>query len=167
MKQSSSTRWAIGTLAVVAIAVSLDSLQRTRDDFDGARAAPRVVRLQLDAFKRGDYRAAYRFAAPEIQAQFPLAEFRRMVESGYPQIARSRMASFSPAQVHGDQAEVPVKVTGQDGVTVRVLYMLRHDPDGWRVSGVESDHPIGSGRPPKPVAPARERNAAEPPMSKT
>src|SRR5215210_5453928 len=90
MKQSSSTRWAIGTLAVVAIAISLDSLRRTRDDFDGARAAPRVVRRQLDAFNRDDYRAAYRVAAPEIQAQFPLAEFRRMVESGYPQIARSR-----------------------------------------------------------------------------
>src|SRR4051812_48946911 len=57
MMQSSSTRWAIGTLAVVAIAISLDTLRRTRDDFDGARAAPRVVRRQLDAFNRGDYRA--------------------------------------------------------------------------------------------------------------
>src|SRR6266542_7105622 len=167
MKQSSSTRWAIGTLAVVAIAVSLDSLRRTRDDFDGARAAQRVVRRQLDAFNRGDYRAAYRFAAPEIQAQFPLPEFRRMVESGYPQIARSRSASFSPAQVHGDQAEVPVAVTGQDGVTVRVLYMLRHDPHGWRVSGVSSEHPIGGGTPPKPAAPARAREAAESAVSKT
>jgi uncharacterized protein DUF4864 len=157
-KQSAGARWAVGTLAVVAIALSLDSLRHTREDIDGARAAPKVVRRQLDAFNRGDYRAAYQFAAPEIQAQFPLPEFRRMVETGYPQIARSRSAAFGPVQAHGRFVDVPVLVTGQDGVTVRVRYMLRHEPDGWRVAGVASEHPAGRGRPPRKPAPsARQR----------
>jgi hypothetical protein len=159
--RSAGTRWAIGTLVVVAIALSLDSLRRTRDDFDGARAAPKIVRRQLDAFNRGDYRAAYQFAAPEIQAQFPLSEFRHMVETGYPQIARSRSAAFGPIEAHGDRVDLPVMVTGQDGVTVRVRYMLRHESDGWRVAGVASEHPPGSGPPPKKPAPAAKEKETD------
>jgi hypothetical protein len=142
-RMNTGTRWAVGTLALVAIALSVDSVQRTRDEFDGAGAAPKVIRRQLDAFNRGDYRAAYQCAAPEIQEQFPLADFRRMVENGYPQIARSRSATFGEPEVRGRRVNVPVTVTGQDGVTVEVTYIMRHEPEGWRVAGVVGQQPAG------------------------
>jgi hypothetical protein len=142
-QMSTGTRWATGTLAVVAIALSVDSLVRTRDEFDGGAAAPKVIRRQLDAFNRGDYRAAYQCAAPEIQEQFSLPDFRRMVEAGYPQIAHSRSATFGRAEARGHQVSIPVTVTGKDGVTVEVVYIMRHESGGWRVAGVVGDRPPG------------------------
>jgi Domain of unknown function (DUF4864) len=159
MKGRSGIRTAIGTAAVVAIALSFVSLRRTWDEFDAERATRAAIRGQLDAFNRKDYRAAYRFAAPEIQEQFPLPEFRRMVERGYPQIARSRSASFGRPVAHGDAVAVPVTVTGQDGVTVHVTYMMRHERGGWRVAGVDGGHP--SGRPaPQEEKPEGDTSAA-------
>jgi hypothetical protein len=118
-----------------------------------------VIRLQLDAFNRGDYRAAYRFASPEIQAQFPLTEFRRMVQTGYPQIARSRKAVFGAPEARGGQVNVPVTVTGQDGVTVRVLYMMRHIRGGWRVAGVAGEGPPGRQPPRRRLRPEPTRES--------
>src|SRR5262245_60682149 len=100
MRPRSGTRTAIGTAAVVAIALSVVSMRRTWDEYDAERATRAAIRGQLDAFNRNDYRAAYRFAAPEIQERFPLPEFRRMVMRGYPQIARSRSAAFGRLQFH-------------------------------------------------------------------
>lgn len=161
-RTNTTTRWAVGTLAVVAIALSVDSVQRTRDEYDGARAAPRVIRRQLDAFNRGDYPAAYACAAPEIQAQFPLPDFRRMVEDGYPQIARSRSAVIGPPEVRGRQVSIPVTVTGRDGVTVQVVYLMRHEPEGWRVAGVAGQSPPGPRPDPgKPGPGEKDREAQE------
>jgi hypothetical protein len=154
MQQRSSLRAAIGT-AAVAIALSVDSLRRSRDDVDATQTTRAVIQGQLDAFNRGDYRAAYRFAAPEIQAQFPLPEFRRMVREGYAPIARSRSASFGPPEVHGDTALVPVTITGQDGASTRYVYSLRRERTGWRITGVGDTR----GAPGSP--PARRRGGDE------
>jgi hypothetical protein len=67
---------------------------------------------------------------------------------GYPQIARSRSAAFGRLQFHGDTVAVPVTVTGKDGVTAHVTYLMRHERSGWRVAGVD-----GGGGPPGRSAP--------------
>src|SRR6266849_7339452 len=126
MKRGTEFRWAVGTLAAVAIALSVDSLRQTRDDFDAMRAPLMAIRGQLSAFNRSDYRAAYQFAAPEIQAQFPLSAFQAMVERGYPQIAHSHSAAFGSRDIRGDVVAVLVTITGRDGVTVHVVYLRRH-----------------------------------------
>ena len=115
MRRSASTRWAVGTLAVVAIALSVDSLRRTRVDFDSTRAPQIAIRGQLEAFNRKHYRAAYRYAAPEIQGMYPLSAFRRMVEEGYPELAQWRQLSLGASSVHGDTVAVPVAVTPKAG----------------------------------------------------
>jgi uncharacterized protein DUF4864 len=153
MKRGTQFRWAVGTLAVVAIALSVDSLRRTRDDFDAMRAPVKAIRGQLSAVNRSDYRAAYRFAAPEIQAQFPLPAFQAMVERGYPQIAHSRSAAFGSPDVRGDTVAVPVTITGRDGVTVHVVYLMRHEQNGWRVAGVEGGALPGGPTPPAKRSP--------------
>src|SRR6266851_8152770 len=154
MKRGTQFRWAAGTLSVVAIALSVDSLRRTRDDFDVMRAPVKAIRGQLSAFNRNDYRAAYRFAAPEIQAQFPLPAFQAMVERGYPQIAHSRAAAFGSPDIHGDTVTVPVTITGRDGVTVHVVYLMRHERNGWRVAGVEGGNLPGGPTPQPTRSPA-------------
>jgi Domain of unknown function (DUF4864) len=140
MRGSSSTRWAIGTLAVVAIALSVDSLRRTRAMFAPTRAPQIAIRGQLEAFNRNDYRAAYRYAAPEIQEMYPLSAFRRMVEEGYPELSQWRQLSLGVSSVHGDTVAVPVAVTSKNGTLAHFIYSMRHEATGWRVAGVERDH---------------------------
>ncbi len=117
-----------------------------------------MIRSQLDAFNREDYRAAYHCAAPEIQAQFSLPEFRRMVKEGYPAIARSHSASFGRPQVRGSTAVVPVTVTGPEGVAVRYLYSMRQERKEWRIAGVEE---VGKADP-TPPGPANNRTDVVP-----
>src|SRR5436305_12162989 len=119
MRRSTNARWAIGTLAIVAIALSVDSIRRTDSDYDAVRGPRLAIRGQLTAFQRGDYRAAYRFAAPEIQQQMPLPEFRRMVESGYPELARWSRLTLGPSDRRGDTVGVPVAVIGKHGSPAR------------------------------------------------
>ena len=159
MRQSSSTRWAVGTLAVVAIALSVDSLRRTRADFDATRAPQIAIRGQLEALKRGDYRAAYRYAAPEIQEMYPVADFRRMVDGGYHELTHWKQLSLGAPDVHGDQVAVPVTVTPDDGALAHFVYFLRHEAGGWRVAGVERDHVFP--RPRKRPLPVRHSPAQE------
>src|SRR5437868_2740232 len=140
MRRSSSARWAVGTLAVVAIALSVDSLRRTRVESDATRAPQVAIRGQLEAFKRGDYPAAYRYAAPEIREMYPVADFRRMVEEGYHELAHWKQLSLGASDVHGNQVAVPVTVTPDDGALAHFIYRLRHEAGGWRVAGVERDH---------------------------
>ena len=141
MRRSSSARWAIGTLAIVAIALSLDSIRRTERDYDATRGPRLAIRGQLSAFQRGDYGAAYRFAASEIRQQLPLSDFRRMVEAGYPELARWSRLSLGPSQRRGDTVGVPVSVTGKAGTLTHFVYWMQHEAGGWRVAGVERDHP--------------------------
>lgn len=156
MDGRAQARWAAGTLAIVAIALAVDSLRRPHDGFDGQRAPQRVIRRQLDAFNRDDYRAAYRFASSGMREQFPLRAFRRMVEDGYPQIAHSQQASLGPSLGKGGAVVVPVKLTGKDGVLMHYLYFMQHEEGGWHVAGVEGDHRSGTG----PAPPARSHRSA-------
>jgi hypothetical protein len=144
MIQRSNVRMAIGTLAVVAIALSVDSVRRTRHELATARTATRAIRSQLDAFNRNDYGEAFHFASPELREHFTLPEFRQMVERGFPRIAHSRKAVFDAAVVRGDMAMVPVTVTGQDGLETRYVYEMHREGSGWRVAGV--GEPEGPGQ---------------------
>jgi Domain of unknown function (DUF4864) len=140
MDRRTQMRWAVGTLAAVAMALSIDSVWRTRGDLDAVHSPQKVIRRQLDAFNRDDYGTAYRFAAPEIQAQFSLPQFQQMVQQGYPQVAHSRSAEFGPPEREQDTVVVPLTVTGRNGVIGHYLYVMRREKGEWRVAGVEGDH---------------------------
>jgi hypothetical protein len=140
MRCSASTRWAVGTLAVVAIALSVDSLRRSRATFAPTRAPQIAIRGQLEAFKRHDYRAAYRYAAPEIQEMYPLTDFRRMVEAGFPELAQWKQFALGAPVMRGDTVGVAVTVSPKKGVLAHFVYWMRHEANGWRVAGVEHDH---------------------------
>jgi hypothetical protein len=95
-----------------------------------------VITGQLDAFRAGDYRAAYVFADREIRSQFPLERFEQMVKTAYPTIAQSVSANFGLTFDDGDEAVVNVRVVGADQKTIAYQYMLRRDGEAWRITGV-------------------------------
>jgi ketosteroid isomerase-like protein len=96
-----------------------------------------AVRGQLEAFRKGDFAAAYQFAAPNIQAQFPLPEFETMVRRGYPVIARNVDAIFGLTLEDGSRAAVTVRVIGPGQLTVAFRYMLEFIEGRWRIVGVQ------------------------------
>ena len=100
------------------------------------RELVRVIDSQLSAFRRGDYAGAYAFADSALQAQVSPAVFERLVKKGYPAIARSRSASFGVSLDNGDQAVVTVGILSQSGHLLQYHYLMHHEPNGWRISGV-------------------------------
>jgi hypothetical protein len=96
-----------------------------------------VIQQQLKAFNGDDYPAAYRHASKHIQDKFTLDEFRAMVRTGYPQIAKSLRAVFGEIRYSDDRlhATAHVDVTGTDLVTVRVRYRMVLEDD-WKIDGV-------------------------------
>jgi Domain of unknown function (DUF4864) len=103
----------------------------------------RIINSQLSAFRKGDYAGAYAFADSALQAQVSPAVFERMVKSGYPAIARSRSASFGVSLDNGAEAIVTVGVMSQSGHLLQYHYLMRHEPNGWRISGVVRVHAEG------------------------
>jgi Domain of unknown function (DUF4864) len=95
-----------------------------------------VVRQQLEAFRRNDFAAAYKFAAKGIAEQFPLAEFEAMVRKGYPIIATSTDVVFGLTMDDGDRAVVSVRVIGKEKQSGTFQYLLERDGKDWRIAGV-------------------------------
>jgi hypothetical protein len=104
---------------------------------DARAAMTRTVLDQLDAFRRGDWAAAYAHASGAIRGRFGIAAFQEMVTRGYAPIARSARATVTEATVidaaHGF---VEVRVEGADGETVDALYELVDERGQWRINGV-------------------------------
>jgi len=101
-------------------------------------AIRRVIESQLAAFQRDDGRAAFSFAAPNIQSQFKTPEnFMRMVRLGYRVLYRPLQIHFKSALADQGRIIQPLLATAEDGRTVIVLYLMQRLPGGeWRVGGV-------------------------------
>ncbi|HEV8615590.1 MAG TPA: DUF4864 domain-containing protein [Methylomirabilota bacterium] len=120
-------------LAAILITASVAAAQGDRDVAD-ARAA---VLEQLEAFRVGNFDAAYAFASAEIRQQFDRRQFEQMVRGGYPEIAR-------PAGVVVDGAEraanghvfVFLRIRGVNGGAVQAVYEMVHERGSWKVNGV-------------------------------
>jgi hypothetical protein len=106
-------------------------------DEPAGRLIQGVIQQQLKAFSADDYPAAYRQASKHIQDKFTLDEFRAMVRTGYPQIAKSLRAVFGEVRYSDDRlhATAQADVTGTDLVTVRVRYRMVLEDD-WKIDGV-------------------------------
>ena len=97
-----------------------------------------VIQQQLDAFNDDDYDTAYQFASKHIQSVFTQTEFETMVRTGFPQIAKSRKASFDEITLsdEGSFADAIVHVTGVDRVTVIARYKMVMEEGKWKNNGV-------------------------------
>ncbi|HEY5595176.1 MAG TPA: DUF4864 domain-containing protein [Nitrospiria bacterium] len=97
-----------------------------------------VIQQQQKAFNADDYPSAYRHASKNIQAKFTLDEFRALVRTGYPQIAKSIRTAFGEIRYSDDRlhATAQVDVTGADLVTVRARYRMILEEGHWKIDGV-------------------------------
>ena len=99
--------------------------------------ATRVALRQLDAFRRGDFDAAYGFASSDIRQMFDRQAFERMVRGGYPEIARSISGVVTDGRVEpGGPALITLVIQGANGHTIEALYELVWEDGQWRINGV-------------------------------
>ena len=100
-----------------------------------------VVDLQLAAFRAGDFKRAYTFAAEPLRLQFTLKEFTVMITRSYPFIAHNERAETGLPMDDGANATMSVRVFGPGGKSADFRYTLVRETDGWRISGVLPEKP--------------------------
>jgi Domain of unknown function (DUF4864) len=124
--------------SVILIGILILAVHPVLADDLNSRSLQEVIQEQLKAFNADDYPGAYRYASRHIQDKFSLEEFRAMVRSGYPQIARSLRNSFGVIVYSEDRlhASARVDVTGVDHVTVRAEYRMVMEDGRWKIDGV-------------------------------
>ena len=101
------------------------------------KEAAEPVMKQLEAFRRGDFDAAYTFASSEIKEQFSRPDFERMVKTGYPEIAQSTFASIAASAVAPNgHAYLSVRIRGANGNSIEAFYELVLESGQWKINGV-------------------------------
>ena len=96
-----------------------------------------TISLQIEAFKENNIKKAYRFAAPNIQAQFPNPDvFGLMVRNGYPVIWRPKSFKFTKFQDLGNKSIQRVLFQSYNGSLEIYDYILEKYDDLWKIAGV-------------------------------
>jgi Domain of unknown function (DUF4864) len=125
-------------VALLGLLLNLAGAAEAQSVSDADRAAIRqVIEAQVDAFRRDDGDAAFKYASPAIQGMFGSPEiFMDMVRQGYQPVYRPRAFDFREiVTLHGQPAQ-KVYVIGPDGRPVTAIYPMRQLPDGtWRIDG--------------------------------
>jgi len=115
---------------------------------EGMRASKPEVRKeiiaaiegQLAAFRAGDVRKAYSYAAAELQAQKPLRIFVGIVQTSYPEIWASTKAEYGLVRDDGARAVLLVHVFAKDS-DATYDYTLTKERGGWRIHDVLRHEP--------------------------
>ena len=133
--QSPPCIWAILVALVVLLSAFAPALAQQ------VRPAPREAMeppiKQLEAFRRGDFDAAYTFASAEIREQFDRETFELMVKGGYPEIARSASASIvGSVLAPNGLVYLTLKIRGSNGRSIEALYELVLQNGQWKINGV-------------------------------
>jgi hypothetical protein len=108
------------------------------DESETAMEAVRyTISSQIDAFKDNDFKKAYTFAAPNIQAQFPNPDiFGLMVRNGYPVIWKPKNYKFTIFKDLGNRCIQRVLFQSYKGSLVSYDYILEKDGNLWKIAGV-------------------------------
>ncbi len=96
-----------------------------------------LVRSQLQAFDRGDARAAWGIVSPGLRERFGGPDaFLEMVQLGYAPLVNSQRV------IYGEQVQLPtgevgqwLDVTGPAGERVRALYLFDLIDGSWQTTG--------------------------------
>lgn len=101
-------------------------------------AAAASIRAQLEAFKRNDWTKAATYQSEGLRRNFgTIAQFRAVIETNYPQFAKYGSIAFDEARALGDRVQMQVRLTGQDGVKLRAVYLMKKEQGIYRVEGVQ------------------------------
>jgi hypothetical protein len=94
-----------------------------------------VIDAQLTAFRKGEVRKAYGFAATALRAQKPLRQFSAIVRASYPEIWANTRAEFGLARDDSEHATILVHVFAKAS-DASYDFSLTKERAGWRIDGV-------------------------------
>ena len=103
------------------------------------KAAQSAIDGQLKAFRAGDNKGAYSFAAPNVKRIFPTLDiFMNMVTGAYKPVHKPRSYAFGKVQELSPRSIIQqVIIVGEDGKDYEAVYTLELQPDGkFRITGV-------------------------------
>ena len=123
-------------------------------------AASAAVTSQLQAFKRDDYAAGLKLQSTNLKSNFSsVAVFRAMLKQNYPQFANFKSITFDDARYNSTAKRVALRVTliGMDGITLRAVYFLVREGNGYLIDGVRSRNLMSSGSRPPSLRPPGQR----------
>ncbi len=129
-------RKALALLAFVLAAAS-GALAQAPVPAADAKAVREVIQAQLDAFRKGDAKLAYSYAAPAIKEMYDNPdEFMEMVRSFYKVVFHPASVTFQPPVVVGRDLVQPVRLTDDEGHAWMAYYPMVRGPDGrWLING--------------------------------
>jgi hypothetical protein len=106
---------------------------------DVGTAVGATIAAQLAAFADDDYETALGLAAAGFRDAFDLASFRELIETGFPQVADSRDHVVLTCElVTDDVAQATVVVTGVDGTTDELAYLVVSEDGRWVIGAAAS-----------------------------
>lgn len=96
-----------------------------------------VIQKQIDAFKAHDFKTAFDFAAPAIQARFGTPErFAFVVIHHYPMVWRPNNIEYLALEQGQDYALQNVMITDRENTLHFLVYEMIAFEHGWRIGGV-------------------------------
>lgn len=115
---------------------------------DELRALDAVIDEQLAAFAADDWERALSLTSRRFRAGGVDADgLRRIVTSGYATAADAADHEVRGCVRAGDEAQVLIEVTGSDGSSLDLVYLMTREDGRWRIAGAV-DHPTGASEPP-------------------
>jgi hypothetical protein len=127
----------VSLLVMAILPLTLARAQAPAPGASEVQVAAEPVMKQLDAFRRGDFAAAYAFASAEIRQRFDRAHFEEMVRSGYPEIARSVFAVVADGErAPNGNVYLVLKIRGANGVSIEAVYEMVSEAGDWKINGV-------------------------------
>jgi hypothetical protein len=103
---------------------------------DARAAAAATIAGQLDAFARDDYAAALDFASDTFRSGTDVPTFRSLIERAFPQVASSEGHTvLGCEQPAAGVLRVLVVVTGVDGSSEELVYLVVDDGGRWGIEG--------------------------------
>ncbi len=136
----------IALAALAAFSIALPSWGQSPDaaPMRAAKTAERTaaidsIQAQLKAFRKDDYKTAVGYQSTGLRHNFPSTDaFRAMMVRTYPEFAHSKSVQFGTAKCDttGTHLAIQASVTGQDGVTVKAVYLMVREGKAYHIEGV-------------------------------
>ena len=126
--------------SLLAILISLSPVGAS------AQTAPDIITSQIDAFRAGDFGAAFDFASDNLQAIFGSPEnFGLMVRNGYPMVLDPAELRFLDRAERQGRMVQRVLILDRDGRSYLLEYEMIGDGAGMRIAGVRILPETGAG----------------------
>jgi hypothetical protein len=106
----------------------------------------RTIGAQTQAFRDGNFDAAYALASPSFQAGIPVEAFARLIRLNYPQLLTADNARSGSCEVDATDsiATIVVRFDTASDPEYTLRYVVEWVGDQWRISGANQEIPVNT-----------------------